>query len=330
MQKGKLVVTLDTERNFLSDLMQPIREITSRSSHFALQIPHMERQDYDALDFLLFGTDWMQDKDAAEYYIGKNPVHLTTRTAQAPIDEDIARWASDQDEDELKEGESLDCVNYQQFQVLSIPWLVVNAPIFLLETVPKAYRPGTNIPPCRLRHLEISFEVDPSNPAQAIQELESFFSVISPKIERLAFRLRLTSPHPSPADKLVFTEHLISCLLSCRRLRHLEIGGFGLSPCFISQLGVLTLSTLAILPLQHAPNYGDLISLVNSHPPLRNSLKVLRCQTQSIPSNPTHPELLEELSRRCRDEGIDLKIDQSSEEEAMLAKLMGLAGVPPV
>ncbi|GAA5999638.1 hypothetical protein JCM5350_007869, partial [Sporobolomyces pararoseus] len=114
---------------------------------------------------------------------------------------------------------------FTDYTVFAAPWLVFTAPIFLLETVSTRYKPAS-LPPSRLRHLELSFQVDPTNSARAIQELESFFSKIAPQIERLAFRLRITDPHPSQSAESTFTAHLVSCLLSCRRLQHLEIGGF--------------------------------------------------------------------------------------------------------
>lgn len=112
------------------------------------------------------------------------------------------------------------------------------------------------------------------------QPIESFFSAISPKIERLAFRLRITCPHPSPADELKFSEQLASCLVACPRLRHLEIGGFGFSPDFLSRLSVLPLSTLALRPLQHVRSYDENIRpLFESPSALRQSLQDLRLGT---------------------------------------------------
>ncbi|GAA5997782.1 hypothetical protein JCM5350_003056 [Sporobolomyces pararoseus] len=213
---------------------------------------------------------------------------------------------------------------FTDYTVFAAPWLVFTAPFFLLETVSKKYKPNP-IPPSRLQHLELSFLVDPTNPARAIQELESFFSKIAPQIERLAFRLRMTDPHPSQSAESTFTEHLVSCLLSCRRLQHLEIGGFGFSPEFLSRLTVLPLSKLVILPQQYVESCKDLQPLVKSNSSLRNSLKTLFVRL-SITRGSEHRRDSQKLEELCQAANIQFKVAKSR-EQTMLKKLMEFAGV---
>lgn len=127
-----------------------------------------------------------------------------------------------------------------------------------------------------LRHLGLSYELDARNPRRAVQEIETFFSIISPAIERLAFRLRLSDLHPSLPDELRFTEHLVASLCSCTRLRHLEIGGFGFNHDLVSGLSNLPLSTLVLLPSQNINSTSEVVSLLDSTSVLETSLELLR------------------------------------------------------
>ncbi|GAA6000002.1 hypothetical protein JCM5350_003385, partial [Sporobolomyces pararoseus] len=159
------------------------------------------------------------------------------------------------------------------------------------------------------------------NSARAIQELESFFSKIAPQIERLAFRLRITDPHPSQSAESTFSERLVSCLLACRRLRHLEIGGFGFSPDFLSRLSVLPLSSLNIGPLQYFTSCEQALQLFEAPSLLRRSLKEFSC-----------PESLSaafySLPQECEDAGIKFSWNKTSDKEReMYEDLMQTAGL---
>ncbi|GAA5956100.1 hypothetical protein JCM3765_005455 [Sporobolomyces pararoseus] len=228
-------------------------------------------------------------------------------------------------------------------------------PQFLLQTVPPSRRPAT-LPPSRLRHLELSIEVDPRDPARAIQEIQSFFSTIAPRIERLAFRLRTTAPHPSPTAELNFTEHLVSSLLSCRRLQHLEIGGFGFSPELLTLLSQLQLTSLFIRPLQHVMSSKHVMKVL--HSPLRQSLVTLwtyepvrpdpvksrsssqpsvrlafgpnqlhRQPATNVSSTSSSPSSLELLVAKAKELGIKLKLVEMMDEWSRTSKMLLDAGL---
>ncbi|GAA5956084.1 hypothetical protein JCM3765_005449 [Sporobolomyces pararoseus] len=215
VEKGKIVFTLNIDNitPFLSERGWG-KEVTKWSSCWncsCLRVNFLRIEDYITLTRVLH-RGVMKEGMEKEYFLGNmrsGAGRMTLRVAQEIL-EGQNDW-----EGEVQEEEGVTCPVLTNYTTFAAPSLLFTAPIFLLETVPAASRP-TELPPSRLRHLELSFQIDPTNPPRAIQELESFFSKIAPRIERLAFRLRTTAPHPSPTAVLNFTEHLVSSLLSCR------------------------------------------------------------------------------------------------------------------
>ncbi|GAA5956048.1 hypothetical protein JCM3765_005439 [Sporobolomyces pararoseus] len=287
----------------------------------SLRIREMKESDYTYLGMALHAGE-VQTSEDKEYFIGhsEDPILLSTTVAQDLL------------EVEIKEYEALNVRMWEEeppvppiftnYTVFAAPWIVFTAPIFLLETVPENYKP-TSIPPSRLQHLELSFQIDPTDPPRAIRELESFFSKIAPRIERLAFRLHLAAPHPSSTAELNFTEHLVSSLLSCRRLQHLEIGGFGFSPDFLSRLTVLPLSTLSIRSLQYFKSYEQVVRLFETPSLLRQSLEEFSCPY--FRKSRTRP-----LERMCKELNIWYGRYLNGEERKLYRELMNSAGLDAV
>jgi len=306
-RRGRARITLNSEGDApLGDVWMSgrvgwgpdVREFMESWEVFDLCIPRLDEEDYSELWQVL---DYKAPKDGQErgYRIGtwKEPVNLESEASQMILEgvDRLEEQCGDPSNTLVKGPPS--CPIFTSYTTFAVPWLVFTTPIFLLETAPERYRP-ISLPPSRLLHLELSFEVDPSRPAQAIQHLESFFSAISPKIERLAFRLRATSPHPSEDAEAKFSRKLVSCLASCRRLRHLEIGGFGTAPSFLPQLSILPLSVLVLLPLQHVTSFqGHVLPLFTTPSPLRESLVTLRLE-RSLLAQGTVIELLRFLDRK--------------------------------
>ncbi|GAA5986794.1 hypothetical protein JCM5350_005241 [Sporobolomyces pararoseus] len=247
---GKLVVTLPTgEDRPLVRWVEHFVESISVWDRVTVRIPDLQRTEYVDLGKLLY-TGKLGAKEERSYYFGSaNEPHLLPVSL---TQDDILEQAS-----RSNGGDVPVFTGYTEFVA---PWLSFTAPLFLLETV----KPPGYLPPSRLRHLELTFQVDPSNPAEAIRHVESFFAAISPRIERLVFRLRLYLPHPSPSAESNFTQCFISSLSSCTRLRHFEVGGFGFSPDFLSRLALLSFDTLVILPLQYVKTYDQYLPLIRS------------------------------------------------------------------
>jgi hypothetical protein len=269
----RFIVNLDAARDELSpehgSWAESISYLIENRPFFSVRLPVWDEDDYHRSWYIFENLEEIKVQEA-ELYLGNSekPILLTTATIQRILIEIYHNK-----KDTRKVDEIIPYPIFTSYTVLVLPWIVFTAPQFLLQTV-QAVAKGS-LSPSRLRHLEISFEVDPSNPAQAIKHLESFFSAISPKLETLVFRLRVTSPHPSSADAATFTRSLVTSLGSCRHLRHLEIGGFGFSPDILTHLTALPLSTLVLLPLQHCKTLNDLLPLFTPDSTLLKTLK--RC-----------------------------------------------------
>jgi len=328
-RNGRIILSLSiTEDTPLGDGWgQLVQERSEEWKRLTVRISILDPSHYKQLWRILQYKPTV-DGEEKEYFIG-DPTwadNLETTAAQGILNgvlEPEFELVEDSDfsDDDFDSPDDEDshraCPIFTNYTTFAVPWLVFTAPIFLLETAPERYRP-TTLPPSRLRHLEITLEVDPSNPAQAIQHLDSFFSAISLKIERLAFRLRVTCPHPTPADELKFSEHIISCLLSCARLRHLEIGGFGFSPDFLSRLSVLSLSTLVLLPLQHVISYnGHIRPLFSSPSTLRQSLNSFHFEDELL----RNPRDWPEISKTFESYGISLEYTHRTYPERRMYNL---------
>ncbi|GAA5981058.1 hypothetical protein JCM5350_000027 [Sporobolomyces pararoseus] len=258
---GRLVLVLPTSEDWpLSDWADEVVKTTDSWERVSLQITDLRQECYLELWRLLsVGNIGIKEERSYRFGAHDNPILLETRTTQAILDKAMETRRE-------SNGEAGRVPVFLNYTVFAAPWLVFTTPILLLETVPEEDRP-VPLPPSRLRHLEITFQVDPSNPAQAIQEIESFFTAIAPRIERLVFRLRLTRPHPSPFEESKFTLHLVAGLVSCTRLLHLSIGGFGFAPDLLSRLSLLPVQSLRILPLQYVKKYNDYLPLLHTIPP---------------------------------------------------------------
>ncbi|GAA5984552.1 hypothetical protein JCM5350_004758 [Sporobolomyces pararoseus] len=244
--------------------------------------------------------------------------------------------------------------DYTTFAALGFTFTV---PQFLLQTVSPDRRPAI-LPPSRLRHLEITLKFVSTEPARAVQEIQSFFSTIAPSIERLSVLIRITARHPSPADESTFTQEFVKGLSSCRRLQQFEIGGFGLSPNFLSNLTSFRLRSLSIRPLQYVKASEDLTKLL--HSPLRQTLVTLSNRYESdrpedieptpsslsgswlpripeflttnrprisTPSTPSTTSTLGPLAVRAKELGIKLVLVRMPQEFEVTRSLMGPAGL---
>ncbi|GAA5981080.1 hypothetical protein JCM5350_000035 [Sporobolomyces pararoseus] len=163
-----------------------VGSLTRNFKNTSIRIPVIEHSHYDAL-WKVLGNGKSREEEQKECYVGRasEPAFTEAISAQAILDgydvleeAEAFAWA---------ESEPQPCPIFTNFDVLVVPWLAFTAPIFLLETAPPERKPSS-IPPTRLTHLELTFEVDASNPAQAIREVESFFAAIAPRIEILAFQ----------------------------------------------------------------------------------------------------------------------------------------------
>jgi hypothetical protein len=327
-QVGKLVITLRTKgRSSPEQWGHAVREVTERWNEFAIQIPFMDIEGYTM--FMALFEDWgVLGERSAEYYIGSQyPAYLAKEFTQDILDKYVLWSLEDSEEEEDPEAEDVcrPIIDFRQYIVFAVPYLVFTAPIFLLETTPKLYRPPDHFT-CRLRHLEITFEVDPSDSNRANREIDSFFSAISPRIERLAFRLRLARPYPQDhfATESSLNTQLISSLASCKRLRHLEIGGFGFEFDFFSQLcnTSLLLTTLVLLPTYYIRICHDILSLLKWPGPVIKSLKTLRCGNPVYAQHRDFPEGLDDLKEYCRKEDIELELYESYPEAVLLGNIL--------
>lgn len=232
---------------------------------YSVTMSAFDKEDYTRAMTLL-GDYADRSRDRLELYIGQSPIHLQKDIVDERLWQ-LEQWYLHRNDPAW--GGLPIFVNYT---VLSIPWLAFTVPNFLLESLALEYpEPELILPPSSLEHLELSLEFGPSDPVEALRQVDIFFETISPKLERLALRLRLTSPHPSALNEITFTDHFIGGLLSCSKLNHLELGGFGLSPDYLSRLIRLPLTTLIVLPILPLPSLGDLKSLLVDTPDLATS-----------------------------------------------------------
>ncbi|GAA5956211.1 hypothetical protein JCM3765_005491 [Sporobolomyces pararoseus] len=309
---GRLVLVLPTNRDTPLNLWaDQIVKTTNQWNRVSLQLPLLMEEHYRELWRVLYVGE-IGAKEERSYEFGDSylPMRLEMRTTQTIID-----GASNSRK--ALGGEDGRVPVFTNYTVFAAPWLVFTTPIFLLETVPEEDRP-TTLPPSRLRHLELSFQVDPTNPAQAIQEIESFFSTIAPRIEHLVFRLRLTRPHTSSFEESKFTHHFISGLLSCTRLDHLSIGGFGFAPDLLSRLSGLPIRSLTILPLQYVENYSQYLPLIHTTPP--NQIRKITRATRCKGGADAYRSWIEEI-------GVYITCLECEEERVMWRTLARAAGV---
>ncbi|GAA5850134.1 hypothetical protein JCM5353_008971 [Sporobolomyces roseus] len=193
-----------------------------------------------------------------EVYFGRSecPLELVADDLQSCIDEEAEEQA-------IKPTGGFPYPIFTRYTVFSAPHLVFTVPLFLLRTTPQ---PVPSLEPSKLVHLELTLELDPLN-GQAESEMQEFFDMISPRIERLALRIRLDQAWPRDYDRWMFTQDLVQRLRGCPRLRHLEIGGFAFSPDLPAQLSSLPLDTLIVLPLQFALSFEWIKALLPSYGP---------------------------------------------------------------
>ncbi|GAA5988369.1 hypothetical protein JCM5350_004419 [Sporobolomyces pararoseus] len=274
---GKLILNLAVIYGtpLSHDALNDLSGFTEEWRDSTVRLPGSEVDHYSNAGNLLY-PGWIGLKQNREYFVGRSeePVLLdTSSTYQISRDEYEAREClkeSEKEEDQIISNVPI-LTNYTVF---AAPWLPFELSDFLFGITGNAESKEDCWSP--LRHLELSFELDARNPRRAIQEIKTFFSIISTAIERLAFRIRLSSIHPSLHDERRFTEHLVASLCSCTRLRHLEIGGFGFNHDLVSGLSNLPLSTLVLLPSQNINSTSEVVSLLDQTSVLRASLELLQ------------------------------------------------------
>ncbi|GAA5833261.1 hypothetical protein JCM5353_007928 [Sporobolomyces roseus] len=258
-----LDLTMDGN-HYIEDWYEWARNRLEKVGSYTLKLPGSDQEEFRSAATAFFGEEFAYGYERAELYVGEQPILTTISLVQERLDHIF--------EDEYYGISSLP--RFMDYSVLSTPWLTFTVPIFLLEPFIAELLPEDDelyMPPSRLEHLEISLELDPSDPVEALRQVDVFFETISPKLERLALRLRLTSPHPSALNETTFTDHFIDGLLSCSKLNHLELGGFGLSPDYLSRLIRLPLTTLIVLPILPLPSLDDLEILLVDTPDLATS-----------------------------------------------------------
>jgi len=222
---------------------------------------------------------------------------------------------------------------FTSYSVLSAPFLPFVVPTFLCES--QFSHPDFDLSPSRLEHLEISLGFDPSDPTETARQVDAFFAMISPRIERLSLRLRLTCPQLSPLDEMTLTNHFFAGLRSCLRLTHLELGGFGLADNFLTHLAALPLKTLILHPMYPVYSRMEVMEqlLGFESTTLARNLRFL--ELEDLDEN-KHEENGDEvkLEEMCADRGIkvshryDFPWSKTVDKEAqILASLMADAGV---
>ncbi|GAA5862775.1 hypothetical protein JCM5353_001291 [Sporobolomyces roseus] len=207
--------------------------IMTRSENQFLKMPAWTDLNYD--DAFYVFSDWNRgDGCRKELYLG---------LGTAPVELDMEALEEGLDEVASGSGHSV----FTSYSVLSAPFLPFTVPTFLCES--QSSDADFDLSPSRLEHLEISLGFDPSDLSETARQVDAFFAMISPRIERLSLRLRPTRPHLSPLDEMTFTNHFFAGLRSCRRLTRLELGGFGLADNFLNHLAALPLKTLILHPI---------------------------------------------------------------------------------
>jgi len=265
----QLTLDLTTCGNYsIGDWYEWARNSLEKVGSYTLKLPGSDQEEFRSAARAFLGEEFAYGYERAELYVGERPILTSISLVQEQLD----RIFYDDRYDEPYDISFLP--RFMDYSVLSTPWLTFTVPIFLLEPFIADLPPEDDepyMPPSRLEHLELSLEFDPSDPVEALRQVDIFFETISPKLERLALRLRLTSPHPSTLNEITFTDHFIAGLISCSKLHHLELGGFGLSSDYITRLIRLPLTTLIVLPILPLPSLDDLKILLVDTPDLATS-----------------------------------------------------------
>lgn len=264
----------------------------------------------------MFGEIPWDYEGRQEMYLGSSPIVLTTR---------IVRYRLEIMNELFGFEDSLPL--FTSYSVLSTPFLPFTVPLFLLDIFPTK----PSLRPSRLEHLELSLEFDPSDPTEAIRQIDAFFAMISPRIERLSLRLRLTCPHPSPLDSSTFTDHFFAGIKSCLRLTHLELGGFGLADNFLLRLATLPLTTLTLHPIYPTYSQMEVMEYLLGGEPTTLARNVKTLVLRDLDEYEGNEVELEEL---CAERGISvshrntLSASRTVRREArFLASVMDGAGV---
>ena len=267
----QLTLDLTMDSNFVDDWFEWASNWLMEVASFTLKLAGDDEDEYRRAARAFFGEFFARSYDRMEFYLGRKPIITSSGLVEGRLSESLEVYPV-----------VSNLPRFMDYSILSTPWLAFTVPAFLLEPIATGLLPedgDLDIPPSRLEHLELTLEFDPSDPAEALRQVDVFFTTVSPKLETLAIRLRLTSPHPSAVDETRFTDHFIDGLRSCSKLDHLEIGGFGLSADYLARLIRLPVVTLIILPILPLPSLIELRTLVVSTPGLSTSgLKALSLQ----------------------------------------------------
>ncbi|GAA5955980.1 hypothetical protein JCM3765_000060 [Sporobolomyces pararoseus] len=206
--------------------------------------------------------------------------------------------------------------DFLHYTKLATPFLPFTIPLFLLE------QPDRPLPPSRLEHLEITLVFDPSDPRQNRQEIQRFFQVISPKIEHLTLRIRLS--HSSDNDfETTFTEQLMDGITSLKRLRHFGIGGFGFKyDTLLSRLSELPLESLNFHSISPPPLLDHFSRIFATPSTLRSNLKVVLRETRR------HGRFVDDAwSKELKSLGIKELCSDSTDDGRVLEKALVAAGM---
>lgn len=264
LRAKKVTLNMETEEYMTFTLSDWSRyywadEVVSHGRDFTLRITAWTSQQYTDLLVLLGDKVWNYP-GRMELYVGGRPIHVSIKFLRYLL----LRTSLVGHTDKLP--------LFTSYSVFATPFLPFTPSIFLLDIFPGKQ---LDLPPSRLEHLELTLEIDTSDPDRSICYVDSFFRTLSPKIRRLALRLRTTGLFDH-AHGISFTDHFFSGLRSCQHLGHLELGGFGYSLDFLSRLSTLPVSTLILHPLGDRPALLDIFELLKDPSTnLARSLKVL-------------------------------------------------------
>ncbi|GAA6020814.1 hypothetical protein JCM11491_004662 [Sporobolomyces phaffii] len=214
---------------------------------------------------------------------------------------------------------------FTNYASLVLPWHVFTVDDFLLRSIPAA---GWTVPlpPSRLERLELTLKVNQLELDKAARDVESFFSVLAPKLQHLALRVQVWGPFLAEGAEAELTSYFVRGLESCKELRHLEIGGNCLARDLAHRLANVPLKCLVLLPTQHGSYPRDLVSIFSRPTPLSASLKTFEYH---LNSNWSEEDSFAdaELAQIGLERDITIRVDDREGEATLLRCVSELAGI---
>ena len=291
----------DKYEKFCSELSESL----SCRDQFSVRIRYQPKEDlYTSFDLFTTSCDTRQSRTRFELYLGDPEVPCLPRAS------DTQAWF------DLRAEQDEPPVNFTKFRILAIPWHIFTIPQFLGTTYPIQ----TDLSDSRLLRLELTLEIDAQERDDTLDQVQSFFETISPRIQYLAIRLRLRTDHEDRADELTFTQAFVNGLASCRRLKHLEIGGSGFSPDLPRHLAILPLTSLVLRHVHELPSAADLFQLISPSAVSSRTLKQVR-----MPQYWTN--LIEDISKKFEERGNHALLHEGKREGDYLMRARIISGL---